>query len=107
MPFSSRNWQFKDLVRYRFVVTAKGNGVVEKHTREGRFRLEGIDWKFATKKTDNGYEVEMQIPLSIVNNQKQFRFNALRRIGGSDTPIIVRAFPDAGDVTLMPVAVLE
>lgn len=92
--------------RYRFVVTAKGNGIVEKHSREGRFRIEGFAWKFAAKKAADGYEVEMQIPLTVVNNEKQFRFNALRRIGGSDTPIIVRAFPDAGDITLMPLAVL-
>jgi hypothetical protein len=49
----------------------------------------------------------MQIPLSVVNNEKVFRFNALRHIGGTSTPLIVRAFPDAGDVTLMPLAVLE
>lgn len=97
----------KDAIeRYRFVVTAKGNGVVEKHTREGRFRIEGLDWKYAVKQTENGYDVEMQIPLSVVNHQKTFRFNALRRIGGS-TPVIVRAFPDAGDVTLMPLATLQ
>jgi hypothetical protein len=92
--------------RYRFVVTAKGNGVVERHTREGRFRIEGLDWKYAVHQTKNGYDVEMQIPLSVVRNAKEFRFNALRHVGGS-TPHIVRAFPDAGDVTLMPLATLQ
>jgi hypothetical protein len=42
-----------------------------------------------------------------VDNKKLFRFNALRRISGTSTPFIVRAFPDAGDVTLMPLAVLN
>jgi hypothetical protein len=91
--------------RFRFVVTAKGNAVVEKHTREGRFRLEGFDWKFAASATDGGYEVEMQIPLSIVDNAKRFRFNALHRDGS--TLRLTRAFPDAGDVTLMPFAKLD
>jgi hypothetical protein len=91
--------------RFRFVVTSKGNGVVEKHTREGRFRLENFDWKFSSQKTETGYSVEMQIPLSVVNSEKQFRFNALRRSGS--TLQITRAFPDAGDVTLMPIATLQ
>lgn len=89
--------------RFRFVVTARGNGVVERHSREGQFRIEGLDWKYSSRPTATGYEVEMQIPLSIVDGQKQFRLNALRRTSGSALPI-QRAFPDAGDVTLMPQA---
>jgi hypothetical protein len=67
--------------------------------------LEGFDWKFAASATDGGYEVEMQIPLSIVDNAKRFRFNALHRDGS--TLRLTRAFPDAGDVTLMPFAKLD
>jgi hypothetical protein len=47
----------------------------------------------------------MQIPLSIVDNKTQFRFNALRRDGS--TLRVTRAFPDASDVTLMPIATLQ
>jgi len=93
--------------RFRFILTSKNNGVVEKHTGDGQFRLPDFDWKFNLKTSDKGYEVEMQIPLSVVKNSKQFRFNALRRIGGGSTPVLLRAFPDANDVTLMPVATLK
>lgn len=90
--------------KWRFVVTAKGNTVVEKHTREGQFRIEGLDWKGATKATPKYFDVEMKIPLSIVGNPKQFRFNALRRVWDEKVGIhyIVRAVPDAGDARLMP-----
>ncbi len=91
--------------RLRFVVTPKGNGVVEKHTREGRFRLEDFDWKFSSQKTATGHKAEMQIPLAVIGNQKQFRFNALRRAGS--TLQVTRAFADASDVTLMPIATLQ
>jgi hypothetical protein len=91
--------------RFRFVVTAKGKGVVERHAREGRFQILDLEWKFQVTKTQKGYIAEIKIPLSIVNNQKQFRFNALHRSGS--TLALSRAFPDAGDVTLMPLAALQ
>ncbi|HVF10244.1 MAG TPA: glycoside hydrolase domain-containing protein, partial [Abditibacteriaceae bacterium] len=59
--------------RWRFVVTPDGKAVAEKHTREGRFRIEGVNWKFATEMNRTNYEVEMQIPLSVVG-ANTFRF---------------------------------
>jgi hypothetical protein len=91
--------------RFRFVVTPKGNGVVEKHTREGRFQIEGLNWKFAARQNKDNYVVEMQIPLSLVDHDDEIRLNALRRDGS--TLRITRAFPDANDVTLMPIATLQ
>lgn len=87
--------------RFRFVITARGNGVLERHTREGHFRVEGLEWEFSARPTQTGYEAEMKIPLEVVGGAKNFRLNVLRRIGGSSAPVL-RAFPDAGDVTLMP-----
>ncbi len=89
--------------RFRFVITARGNGVIERHTREGQFRVEGLEWKYSSRQTATGYEAEVKIPLEIVGDTKSFRLNVLRRIGGSSAPV-VRAFADAGDVTLMPQA---
>lgn len=87
--------------RYRFVVTSKGTGVVERHTREGKFRVEGVTWKFAAKKEEGIYTVEMQIPLSIFDSKDYMRANALRRIGDPNSAYIVRLAQDAGDITLM------
>ena len=92
--------------RFRFVTTARGNGVLERHTREGHFRVEGLEWKYWAHQTQTGYEAEIKIPLEMVGGAKNFRLNVLHRIGGSSAPI-VRAFPDAGDVTLMPRAQLH
>ncbi|HVF09900.1 MAG TPA: hypothetical protein VNA16_03810, partial [Abditibacteriaceae bacterium] len=52
--------------------------------------------------------VEMQIPLSVMGAHT-FRFNALRRVydARADMRYIVRAYPDAGDVMLMPIVKLE
>ena len=97
--------------RFRFIVTGKNSGIVERHTGDGHFRLPDFQWKFSAKKIATGYEVEMQIPLSVVVNEKssktQFRFNALRRIRSGSTPLLLRAFPDANDVTLLPIATLK
>jgi hypothetical protein len=94
--------------RWRFVVTMGGKGVVEKHTRAGRFRIEGLQWKCAAKNLATGYGVEMEIPLSVIGDPQRFRFNALRRVNDLKAGIrhIARAHQDAGDVSLMPVATL-
>ncbi len=92
--------------RFRFVITARGNGVMERHSREGHFRVEGLEWKYSARPVEGGYEARMEIPLEIVGETKEFRLNVLRRIGGSSAPT-VRAFNDAGDITLMPRAQLK
>ena len=93
--------------RFRFIVTGKSSGIVYHHTGDGQFHLPDFAWKFSAKKIATGYEVEMQIPLSVVNGKTQFRFNALRRIRSGSTPVQLRAFPDANDVTLLPIATLK
>jgi hypothetical protein len=93
--------------RWRFVLTQKGNRVLEKHTREGHFRTEGVSWTAAQQRFNGFYDVEFQIPLSVVGNAKTFRFNALRRTAHeTGTRVILRAFPDIGDVYLMPLVTL-
>jgi hypothetical protein len=100
--------------RWRFIVNNVGNGLIERHTREGRFRIEGLDWKWAQRsypaaessKTLNNSKtlfIEMQIPLEPFG--KSYRFNALRRVNDTarDVRYITRAVDDVGDATLMPV----
>ncbi|HEX8237447.1 MAG TPA: glycoside hydrolase domain-containing protein [Abditibacteriaceae bacterium] len=99
--------------RWRFVLTQKGNRVVERHTREGQFRVEGVNWTAAQQHFNGYYDVEMQIPLSVLGdatgNATKFRFNALRRTthAATGTRVVLRAWPDAGDVYLMPIATLS
>jgi hypothetical protein len=95
--------------RWRFVVTQKGVTAVERHTREGRFRVEGIKWKGATKTFTGFYDVEIEIPLSVIGAAGWFRLNGLRRSwdAKSGTSYISRAQLDAGDVMLMPKARLD
>ncbi len=94
--------------RLRFIVTPSGKGIIEKHTREGHFRIEGSKWKFAAHATRDFYNIEMQIPLDEINLNNQFRFNARRRLHDTQLDIhyLLNAFQDAEDVTLMPVAEL-
>ena len=93
--------------RWRFVVTSSGKGLVEKHTREGHFQVSEFDWKFASKKGVL-FEVEMRIPLSVVEGATSFRFNALHRAPDvSGVALLRSAFPDAGDATQMPLATLQ
>jgi hypothetical protein len=95
--------------RWRFVLTQKGNRVVERHTREGQFRVEGVDWTAAQQRFNSYYDVEMRIPLSALGDATKFRFNALRRTthAPTGTRIVLRAWSDAGDVYLMPIATLS
>jgi hypothetical protein len=83
--------------------------VVERHTHEGQFRVEGVDWTSAQQRFNGYYDVEMQIPLSVLGNVTKFRFNALRRTthAPTGTRVVLRAWPDAGDVYLMPIATLS
>lgn len=94
--------------RWRFVVTQKGVLAVEHHTREGKFRVEGLKWQGATKSATGFYDVEMKIPLEIIGGASRFRFNALRRTTHepSGTRVMLRAYPDADDVFLMPIVTL-
>ena len=88
--------------KWRFVVTSKGNSVVERYTREGRFRVENVDWKAATKQFTGYTDVEMRIPLSLLESDL-WRLNALRRVVHlSGAKVTLRAFDDAGDARVMP-----
>ncbi len=96
-------------VRWRFIVTPTGKGIVEKHTREGHFRIEGIKWNFAALATRDFYNVEMQIPLDEIGLENEFRFNARRRLHDTklDIHYLLDAALDAEDVTLMPIVTLN
>lgn len=96
-------------VRWRFVVTPSGKGVVEKHTREGHFRIEGVKWKFAARATRDFYNVEMQIPLNEIGLKDTFQCNARRRLDDTARGLkyLLNATPDAGNVTLMPIFKLQ
>lgn len=95
--------------RWRFVLTHKGNRVVERHTREGQFRVEGIDWTSAQQRFSGYHDIEIRIPLSVVGNATKFRFNALRRTTHepSGTRVTLRTWPDAGDTYFMLIATLS
>lgn len=83
--------------KWRFIVTAKNQLVVEHYTRQGRFRVENVDFQGASK-TFSGYtDVEMAIPLSLLPD-KSWRLNALRRVTvASGAKVTLHAFDDAGD----------
>ena len=95
--------------RWRFIITADGKTAVERHTREGRFGIEGLSWQAALKIYSGSYNVEIKLPLSVLKGAHSFRFNALRRVNdiklGTRYTVRVDAM-DAGDVTLMPVMTL-
>ena len=89
--------------RWRFIVTPAGRGIIEKHTREGHFRIEGIKWKYAAKATRDFYNVEMQIPLDDTDIRVS-TFNVRRRL--HDTKLNIHYFlsaaQDAETIELMP-----
>ena len=95
--------------KYRFVVTLKGNLVVEHLTRESQNRVEIPGFKAVVKQVENVAFVEMQIPLEPLKVGTKFRFNALRQTsaGAANTKITLRAFADAGDPFLMPLVSLR
>src|SRR5207237_891940 len=109
-PLQKGEWCAVDMApadageRWRFVVIPSGHGVVERHTREGQFRVEGVAWNSAARSSDRSYSVELSIPLSLFDAGHGVRINALRRFSDAavEARYIARAFPDAGDVTLMP-----
>lgn len=96
-------------VRWRFVVTPSGKGIIEKHTREGHFRIEGVKWRFAAFAQRDFYNIELQIPLEELGLSSQFRFNALRQLNDTQLGIkyTLRAAADSDDVTAMPLLELE
>jgi hypothetical protein len=89
--------------KWRFIVTAKGNRVVEKHTREGHFRIEGVQWSGTTKQFNGYYDVELKIPLDVPGKAKPLRFNLLRRVWDEKLQMnqIFRTVENAGDPRLM------
>jgi len=111
-PPAAGDWVGVDLApldareRWRFVMTPRGRAAVERHTREGQFAIEGLEWQHGLHVAADHYAVEMRIPLELIGDPTRFRFNVLRRLGAGEAGIryVVRAYPNAGDVTLMPVA---
>lgn len=90
--------------RWRFRVRTDGKSSVERHTREGQFAIEGLQWQGKIKMFKGFYDVEMKIPLEVIGSPAQARFNALRRVHDPALGIryTVRAYPDANDVFLTP-----
>ena len=88
--------------KWRFVATLGGKVVAEKWTRDGRFEAEMPDFRATVKSFPNFANVEMQIPLTEIPSP--FRFSAMRRTQVGATRIVTRAFADAGDPFLMPIA---
>jgi hypothetical protein len=88
--------------KWRFVLTFKNSRVVERYTRQGRFRVENVDWK-AVRGLHSGYtDIEFAIPLSLIGADL-WRVNALRRVMHlSGAKVTLRAENDAGDARLMP-----
>lgn len=98
--------------RWRFVASASGKITTEHHTREGRFRIESGSWKIVRhnfKKANIEYSnVEFQIPLGLMRDQKKFHFNVWSRIWRKefDAFYTTKAFPDANDALQMPLVTL-
>ena len=90
--------------RWRFIITRCGTLSAEHHTCEGQFKANTIKWQGARLDAAHFWNAEFRIPLSLVGRAQEFRFNAIRRtqtIYG--TRVLLRAVPDEGDVTLMPI----
>ena len=99
--------------RWRFVVAASGKAYVEKHSNQGGFAIEGVQWQHSIIATPSGYNVEMSIPCSQIGlplaSTPIFRLNALRRV--TDPALGLRytlsVHPDSGDVMLMPLVAIN
>ncbi|HEX8465971.1 MAG TPA: glycoside hydrolase domain-containing protein [Abditibacterium sp.] len=89
--------------KWHFVATLKGNQIIEKSTREGRFRFESSDYRALVKSSAGSYSVEMQIPLSVLDGATKFRFDALRRTTVGAAKITIYAYSGSGDPARMPI----
>ncbi|PQV63249.1 protein of unknown function (DUF4091) [Abditibacterium utsteinense] len=89
--------------KWRFVMTRKGNLAVEKWTREGHFSIENSGVVGAVRDVNSVTNTELRIPLSILGNEKQFRFDFLRRTSINGAKITIYKFSRNGDPALMPV----
>lgn len=89
--------------KWRFVATLKGSAVAEKWTHEGHFRYEVKGFKVTVKPLADAYAAEVRIPLTVVDEARQFRFDALRRTSVEGTKVTSYLFSPSGDPALMPV----
>lgn len=93
--------------KWRFVATRKGNLTVEKWTREGHFRFETKDFRAVVQDSAEVYNVEMHIPLSVLEGATKFRFDALRRTSVNGAKITIYAHSRTGDPAAMPIIDLQ
>lgn len=85
--------------KLRIVLTAKGNLAVERHTREGHFKVEVPGLEAKLRLEPSFWNVEMKIPLEALGYGSLLRFNAMRRTtaGPAATKVTLRASATAGD----------
>lgn len=89
--------------KWRFIATRKGNLRAEKWTREARFALENSGLIANIREIGDATATEMRIPLSILGNPKQLRFDALRGTTVNGAKITIYAHSGTGDPELMPI----
>ena len=98
--------------RRRFVITAKGKTVVERHSAQGRFSVSDAKWNEKRVRSNSTVLYEWKIPLETLGVKSKFRLNVLRRIEvkateAGTTRVLLRAWPDDGDITRMAHAEIE
>ena len=88
--------------KWRFVVTLAGAQIVEKWTRDARFRAEVPEYRATVKTFANAHFANIEMRIPVAELPAPLRFSALRRTRVGETRVVTRAFPDAGDPFLMP-----
>jgi hypothetical protein len=89
--------------KWRFVTTLKGNRVVEKLTREGRFRLEDSAFRATINAKTDVYNVEMTVPLAVLDGMTKFHLDFLRRTSVNGAKITNYTHSKTGDPASMPI----
>jgi hypothetical protein len=126
-PISPRSWGYGDyswidqptegIVRWRFIITGKGNGLVERQTSAGREIVNSIQWKHSrtvlseTYNSTHYYEAVFEIPRNLFSlfkdTKSHLRINFIRHYQWGDFAPRTKYYSlSAGDIFLMPEAVI-
>jgi hypothetical protein len=105
----------EDISRWRFIITGKGKGLVERQTSAGRELVDSVEWKrhfsllSETYNQTHYYEAVFEIPRDLFPALKtktgHFRINFIRHYQWKNfAPRSAYFMPNFGDIMLMPEA---
>lgn len=125
IPNAPPSWGYNDFrwvdqsmegfVRWRFIITGKGRGLVERQTSAGRELVDSVQWKHhftlrsETYNQTHYYQADFEIPRNLFPalkaNNGHFRINFMRHYQWKDfAPRTAYFVPTGGDIVLMPIA---